>query len=74
VNILKKLYDMGLLEEEGILSWAEKVSKKYISKELATKLHENAKPLVDWLKWVFSSLPLDPLRALTRASNFTQGC
>ncbi|KAI4888319.1 hypothetical protein NFI96_017625, partial [Prochilodus magdalenae] len=48
--ILKDLYDADLLEEEVILTWAEKVSKKYVSKELAKEIHAKAAPFVKWLK------------------------
>ncbi|KAF7690225.1 hypothetical protein HF521_012029 [Silurus meridionalis] len=48
--ILKDLYDADLLEEEVILAWAEKVSKKYVSKELAAEIHAKAEPFVKWLK------------------------
>ncbi|KAK3573802.1 hypothetical protein QTP86_032925 [Hemibagrus guttatus] len=48
--ILKDLYDADLLEEDVILTWAEKVSKKYVSKELAKEIHAKAAPFVKWLK------------------------
>uniref|UniRef100_A0AAY4AMP9 Eukaryotic translation initiation factor 5 n=1 Tax=Denticeps clupeoides TaxID=299321 RepID=A0AAY4AMP9_9TELE len=48
--ILKDLYDADLLEEDVILAWAEKVSKKYVSKELAKEIHAKAAPFVKWLK------------------------
>uniref|UniRef100_A0A8C1JHU0 Eukaryotic translation initiation factor 5 n=1 Tax=Cyprinus carpio TaxID=7962 RepID=A0A8C1JHU0_CYPCA len=48
--ILKALYDADLLEEDVILMWAEKVSKKYVSKELAKEIHAKAAPFVKWLK------------------------
>ncbi|KAJ8274850.1 hypothetical protein COCON_G00094750 [Conger conger] len=48
--VLKDLYDADLLEEDVILSWAEKVSKKYVSKELAKEMHAKAAPFVKWLK------------------------
>uniref|UniRef100_A0A673L8H2 Eukaryotic translation initiation factor 5 n=1 Tax=Sinocyclocheilus rhinocerous TaxID=307959 RepID=A0A673L8H2_9TELE len=48
--ILKDLYDADLLEEDVILMWAEKVSKKYVSKELAKEIHAKAAPFVKWLK------------------------
>uniref|UniRef100_A0A673MVM9 Eukaryotic translation initiation factor 5 n=1 Tax=Sinocyclocheilus rhinocerous TaxID=307959 RepID=A0A673MVM9_9TELE len=48
--ILKDLYDADLLEEDVILAWAEKVSKKYVSKELAKEIHAKAEPFVKWLK------------------------
>ncbi|TWW72458.1 Eukaryotic translation initiation factor 5 [Takifugu flavidus] len=48
--ILKELYDADLLEEDVIFAWAEKVSKKYVSKELAKEIHAKAAPFVKWLK------------------------
>ncbi|XP_076022134.1 eukaryotic translation initiation factor 5 [Genypterus blacodes] len=48
--ILKDLYDADLLEEDVIFAWAEKVSKKYVSKELAKDIHAKAAPFVKWLK------------------------
>uniref|UniRef100_A0A8C1BLW6 Eukaryotic translation initiation factor 5 n=2 Tax=Cyprinus carpio TaxID=7962 RepID=A0A8C1BLW6_CYPCA len=48
--ILKDFYDADLLEEDVILTWAEKVSKKYVSKELAKEIHAKAAPFVKWLK------------------------
>lgn len=49
-HILKALYDKDLLEEEIILNWGEKVSKKYVSKETASQIHDKAAPFVKWLK------------------------
>lgn len=49
-GILKLFYDNDILEEKAILEWASKVSKKYISKELSTEIHEKAKPFVQWLQ------------------------
>ncbi|XP_051500595.1 eukaryotic translation initiation factor 5 [Myxocyprinus asiaticus] len=48
--ILKDLYDADLVEEDIILAWAEKVSKKYVSKDLAKEIHAKAEPFVKWLK------------------------
>ncbi|XP_029585858.1 eukaryotic translation initiation factor 5 [Salmo trutta] len=48
--VLKDLYDADLVEEDVILSWAEKVSKKYVSKELAKEIHARASPFIRWLK------------------------
>ncbi|XP_051507711.1 eukaryotic translation initiation factor 5-like isoform X2 [Myxocyprinus asiaticus] len=48
--ILKDFYDADLLEEDVIFAWAEKVSKKYVSKELAKEIHAKAAPFVKWLK------------------------
>jgi len=48
--ILKEFFDEDILEEEVILEWAKKVSKKYVSKDMATKIHEKATPFITWLK------------------------
>ena len=39
-----------MLEEEVILEWAKKVSKKNVSKELAQKIHDKAAPFIKWLR------------------------
>lgn len=49
-GILKLFYDSDILEEKAILEWASKVSKKYVSKEVATEIHEKAKPFIQWLQ------------------------
>nr|XP_012303386.2 eukaryotic translation initiation factor 5 [Aotus nancymaae] len=49
-HILKEMYDADLLEEEVIISWSEKASKKYVSKELAKKIRVKAEPFIKWLK------------------------
>jgi len=49
-NILKDMYEEDIIEEEVIIDWAKKVSKKYVSKEMAAKIHEKAAPFVKWLK------------------------
>ncbi|XP_037935439.1 eukaryotic translation initiation factor 5 [Teleopsis dalmanni] len=49
-GILKLFYDSDILEEKVILEWAQKVSKKYVSKEVATEIHEKAKPFIQWLQ------------------------
>lgn len=49
-GILKLFYDEDILEEKTILEWSEKISKKYVSKEVSEKIHEKAKPFVQWLK------------------------
>lgn len=48
--ILKLFYDTDLLDEKVILDWASKVSKKYVSKEVATQIHDKAAPFIKWLK------------------------
>ncbi|ERE72559.1 eukaryotic translation initiation factor 5-like protein [Cricetulus griseus] len=49
-HILKEMYDADLLEEEVIISWSEKASKKYVSKELAKEIRVKAEPFIKWLK------------------------
>lgn len=48
--ILKTFYDEDILEEEVLLEWGKKVSKKYISKELSEQIHKKAEPFMTWLK------------------------
>jgi len=48
--IFKELYDEDVLEEEVLLEWAKKVSKKNVSKELAQKIHDKAAPFIKWLQ------------------------
>lgn len=49
-GILKLFYDNDILEEKAILEWGSKVSKKYVTKEVATEIHEKAKPFLQWLQ------------------------
>jgi translation initiation factor 5 len=49
-NILKDMYEEDIIDEEVIIDWAKKVSKKYVSKEMAAKIHEKAAPFIKWLK------------------------
>jgi len=48
--ILKAFYDLDILEEEVLLDWHSKVSKKYVSKELSAEIHTKAEPFIKWLK------------------------
>jgi translation initiation factor 5 len=49
-HILKEMFEEDIIEEEVTLEWAKKVSKKYVSKDMAAKIHEKAAPFVKWLK------------------------
>lgn len=49
-TIFKCLYDLDILDEEVILEWAKKVSKKYVNKELAEQIHKKAEPFITWIK------------------------
>lgn len=48
--ILKLFYDLDLLEEKVLLEWGSKVSKKYVSKEVAAQIHDKASPFITWLQ------------------------
>ena len=54
-HILKEMFETDILDEEVILEWSKKVSKKYVSKEIAQKIHDKAAPFITWLKVVQSS-------------------
>lgn len=50
-NFLFQLfYDLDILEEKVLLEWSEKVSKKYVTKELSQEIHNRVKPFISWLK------------------------
>lgn len=49
-HVLKVFYDTDIIDEEIILDWAQKVSKKYVSKELAQEIRDKAKPFIKWLQ------------------------
>merc|ERR1711915_342277 len=49
-HIFKTFYEADIIEEEVLFEWAKKVSKKYVSKETAAKIHEKAQPFIKWLK------------------------
>ena len=46
--IFKAFYDVDILEEEILLDWGKKVSKKYVSKELSEQIHKKAEPFLKW--------------------------
>lgn len=48
--IFKLFYDLDLLEEKVIVEWGSKVSKKYVSKEVAAQIHEKVLPFIKWLQ------------------------
>jgi len=43
-------YDNDVLEEEVILAWGKKPSKKYLDKETAAAVRKHAQPILDWLE------------------------
>ncbi|CAO1619821.1 unnamed protein product [Parajaminaea phylloscopi] len=49
-KILMALYQIDVLEEEFVMEWATKVSKKYVDKDTSKKVRKAAKPFVEWLE------------------------
>ncbi|CUM67968.1 uncharacterized protein PRCAT00005682001 [Priceomyces carsonii] len=49
-KVLMKVYDKELINEEIIIDWGSKVSKKYVPKEISKKVRKVAKPFIKWLK------------------------
>lgn len=49
-HVLKLLYDLDILEEDVILEWGKKASKKYVPKEVSTDIRAQAKPFLQWLQ------------------------
>lgn len=50
MKILKTFYDEDILDEETIIEWSQKESKKYVPKEMSKKIHEKVGPFITWLK------------------------
>ncbi|KAF5287577.1 hypothetical protein FQA39_LY15854 [Lamprigera yunnana] len=49
-GLLKVFYDLDILGETAIVEWAERVSKKYVSKDVSQEIHTKAAPFIKWLK------------------------
>lgn len=49
-HILKGLYDNDIIEEEILIDWQDKSSKKRVGKEMSQQLHNRAAPFIKWLK------------------------
>jgi len=47
--LFKEMYDLDLVEEEEFARWSSKVSDKNVPKDLAKKIHDKAKPFIEWL-------------------------
>lgn len=50
MRIMKQFYDEDILDEEVLIEWSQKESKKYVSKEMSRKIHEKVAPFIKWLK------------------------
>jgi translation initiation factor 5 len=49
-NILMKLYDLDLIEDEVFLKWGEKPSKRYVEREISKEVKKSARPFLEWLE------------------------
>jgi len=49
-HILKKFFDKDIIDEEVLLEWGKKASKKYVSKELSQEIQNKAAPFITWLQ------------------------
>ncbi|KAM3718110.1 Eukaryotic translation initiation factor [Dirofilaria immitis] len=49
-HIIKALYDTDVVEEEVLLAWGEKPTRKYVKKKLCAEIISKAQPVLDWLK------------------------
>lgn len=49
-GLLKVLYDLDILNEQVIIDWSDKVSKKYVPKDVSQEIHDKAAPFIKWLK------------------------
>jgi len=48
-HILKGFYELDILDEETLIEWDKKASKKYVSKEVSKEIHNKAAPFIKWL-------------------------
>ncbi|KAF9085380.1 hypothetical protein BGX29_009991 [Mortierella sp. GBA35] len=48
-HVLKAFYDNDILEEEVILKWGEKPSKKFVSRDEAKDIRTRVEPFLRWL-------------------------
>lgn len=48
--LLKLFYDADILEENVLLEWGGKVSKKFVSREVSQEIHKAAEPFIKWLR------------------------
>lgn len=48
--VFQELYDLDIVEEDVMIEWGSKPSKKYVSKELSTAIHSKAGPFIKWLQ------------------------
>jgi len=49
-HILKQLYDLDIVDEEVILEWGKKPSKRYVKKKLSADLIKSSEKVLEWLR------------------------
>ncbi|KAJ9101397.1 hypothetical protein QFC19_005170 [Naganishia cerealis] len=49
-KILMSVYEHDIVNENVILAWGSKVSKKYVAKDISKKVRRAAKPFIKWLQ------------------------
>ena len=49
-KFLLTLYNEDVLEEQVLLNWGAKASKKYVSKDVSKEIRAKAGPFLEWLK------------------------
>ncbi|KAJ2338691.1 eukaryotic translation initiation factor 5, partial [Coemansia sp. RSA 2618] len=48
--VLKALFDEDIVDEEVLLEWGRRPSKKYVEKDAAKRIHKAAQPFIEWLE------------------------
>lgn len=48
--LLKALYDNDLVDEEVILAWGQKASKRFVDKKVSKEIRTKAEPFLKWLQ------------------------
>jgi translation initiation factor 5 len=48
--VLKVAYDEDYLDEEIIIAWGKKISKRYVEKQIAKDLRKRAEAFLTWLE------------------------
>lgn len=49
-QILHALYDEDILDEDIIIAWGSKASKKYVEKDVSKKVRKAARSFIEWLE------------------------
>jgi translation initiation factor 5 len=50
LHILKAFYELDIVEEEVLIEWDKKASKKFVSKEMSKEIRAKAAPFIKWLQ------------------------